>query len=63
MKKGNKYLTKTNAVYQDTQQSLNNRIVTVDKVNGDHQIICRVDFDDNNSAYLPFDITELKKIK
>ncbi len=62
MKKGDKYLTHTDAVCQNNQQSLDNRIVIVDKVNSEHEIICRVDFDNNESIYLPFDATELVEL-
>ena len=60
MKKGEKYLTKTDAVHQNNQQTLNNRIVTVDEVSERYDdVICRVDFDDEDSVYLPFAKSEL----
>jgi hypothetical protein len=55
-------ITSTNAVYQSNQESLNNRLVFIDKeVINYHEVICRVIFNDN-AVNLPFDISELKKV-
>lgn len=53
-------IAKTNAVYQNNQQSLNNKLVFLDKeVVNKHEIIGRVEFGED-SVNLPFDISELK---
>lgn len=53
-------LTNTNAVYQKTQHSLNNKIVLVSKINSDNEIVCKVNFEDEKShVFLPFDVSEL----
>lgn len=55
-------ITSTNSIYQDNQESLNNKVIFIDKeVINYHEIICRVVFY-NNSVNLPFDISELKKV-
>ena len=61
MKVGEKYLTETKAVHQNSQNSLNNKIVEVDRILDDGTIICNVDFD-GEIISLPFDESELKPI-
>ncbi len=59
---GHQYLTKTNGVYQNNQQPLDNRVVTVQFIDSPDQIICRVDFENEDSVYLPFGLTELNEL-
>jgi hypothetical protein len=59
MKKGDKCLTKTNGIHQSTQFTLDGRIVTIDKINNEHEIICVVEFVTGDAFLLPFDSTEL----
>ena len=53
------YTTRTNAICQSNQQSLNNRKVQFIKENSPNEIICLVSFEKDDVQYLPFDKTEL----
>lgn len=61
LKTGMSVSTSTTAVYQNNQQSLDNRVVEVCKINNEHEILCNVNFG-GEGVLLPFDISELNPI-